>query len=119
MPKTAKIRKQKMGRERLEQRQKDKSKNRRDIKILIVLIIALLIINYPFLNRQLENFLDLNKEIYVDRIIDGDSIESEIEGNKTSIRLLGINTPERGEFLYDEAKEFLEDGIRLIQGKND
>jgi len=111
MPKTAKIRKQKMGRERLEQRQKDKSKNRRDIKILIVLIIALLIINYPFLNRQLENFLDLNKEIYVDRIIDGDTIESEIEGNKTSIRLLGINTPERGEFLYDEAKEFLEDGI--------
>lgn len=63
--------------------------------------------NYPFLNHLTENLVVERQEIFVDRIIDGDTIES----NKTSIRLLGINTPERGEFLYEEAKKFLEDEI--------
>ena len=78
-------------------------KKKRDIKILFFLLIFLLIINYPFLDRALKNFLDDTEVVHVDRIIDGDTIES----NKTSIRLLGINTPERGEFLYQEAKDFL------------
>lgn len=48
----------------------------------------------------------------VTRIIDGDTLELS-KGNK--IRLLGINTPERGRYLYDEAKERLEE---LVLGKN-
>jgi len=42
------------------------------------------------------------------RIIDGDTIEVNLSGNKETIRLLGMDTPERGEGLYLEAKEFLE-----------
>lgn len=41
----------------------------------------------------------------VERVIDGDTIIV----NGDSVRLLGINTPEKGEKYYEEAKEFLED----------
>ncbi len=76
----------------------------KDVLVLALLIIALVIINYNWLDNALNNFLNTYEQVHVDRIIDGDTIES----NKTSIRLLGINTPERGELYYEEAKEFLE-----------
>jgi len=79
----------------------------KDVLVLALLIIALVIINYSWLDNALNNFLNTYEQVHVDRIIDGDTIES----NKTSIRLLGINTPERGELYYEEAKEFLEQEI--------
>jgi len=75
------------------------------IFLLISLIILLFIINYSFLDSVLTNFLNEKETIIVRRVIDGDTI---VIDNK-SIRLLGINSPERGEKYYNEAKEFLED----------
>ncbi len=72
--------------------------------ILIFLIILLVVINYSFLDRVLVNFFDDKEYVEVDRVIDGDTI---VVGNE-SVRLLGINSPERGEDYYEEAKEFLE-----------
>ena len=46
---------------------------------------------------------DINRTT-VTRIIDGDTIEV---GNNT-VRLLGINSPEKGEIGYNEAKAFLQ-----------
>jgi micrococcal nuclease len=83
---------------------KKTDKKKKEIRILIILVVLLLIINYTFLDDALTKFLDETKIVHVDRVIDGDTIES----NGTSIRLLGINTPERGEYLYEEAKAFLE-----------
>ncbi len=80
---------------------------KKDIIILIALILTIIILNYPILDNKLENFLNTQEHVHVDRIIDGDTIES----NGTSIRLLGINAPERGELYYDEAKSFLEQEI--------
>ncbi len=48
----------------------------------------------------------------VSNVIDGDTIDIE---NDVRIRLLGIDTPERGTCYYDEAKTFLED---LIEDKD-
>ncbi len=79
----------------------------KDVLVLALLIIALVIINYSWLDNAVNNFLNTYEQVHVDRIIDGDTIES----NSTSIRLLGINTPERGELYYEEAKEFLEQEI--------
>lgn len=79
----------------------------KDALVLALLIIALVIINYNWIDNALDNFLNTDEQVHVDRIIDGDTIES----NKTSIRLLGINTPERGELYYEEAKVFLENEI--------
>ena len=81
----------------------------RDVSVLAILLVLLFIINYPFLNRQLENFLNTDEEVLVERIIDGDTIKA--ENRNESIRLLGINTPERGEIYYEEARQFLEEGV--------
>ena len=80
---------------------------KRGIWALAILIIILFAINYNFLDKQLVNFFNTEEKISVDRIIDGDTIES----NHTSIRLLGINCPEKGEQYYNEAKEFLSSEI--------
>jgi len=82
------------------------NQKKKDISILLLLILFFLTINYNTFDNSLENFLSsqTTQTIFVDRVIDGDTIVS----NGTSIRLLGINTPEREEFLYAEAKTFLE-----------
>ena len=80
---------------------------KKEIFLLVVLILILLAINYSFLDRTLKNFLIEKEVVFVERVIDGDTI---VSGN-SSIRLLGINSPERGEMYYDEAKVFLEELI--------
>ena len=75
------------------------------IFLLIGLILLLFIINYPLFDNGLEKFLQDKKTAFVERIIDGDTIVIE---NKTSVRLLGINSPEKGEIYSEEAEEFLE-----------
>ena len=41
------------------------------------------------------------------RVIDGDTIEVEIDDVNHTVRLLGINTPEKSRPYYQEAKDFL------------
>ncbi|MFH1663598.1 MAG: thermonuclease family protein [archaeon] len=57
------------------------------------------------------------KTVLVSRIIDGDTIETSL---KEKIRLIGINTPEKKEACFEEAKEFLETNLLgktvLVQG---
>lgn len=43
---------------------------------------------------------------FVNRVIDGDTF---VLKNKERVRLIGVNTPERGEHCYQEAKDKLED----------
>lgn len=93
--------------------------DKKGIYLLTILVLLLFAINYPFLDKLVIDFFDESDFIYVDRVIDGDTI---VSGNQ-SIRLLGINTPERGEEYYDEAKELLEflvlnKAIRLEFGKD-
>ena len=91
-------------------------------KIIILLVlssIGLFLGVYGFLDAKLQGYLVNYETAFIDRVIDGDTVES----NGTSIRLLGINTPERGEEYYSEAKEFLEDlvlnkTVRLEFGKD-
>jgi len=72
-----------------------------------IVVFFVIFLNYNIIDNSLEKFFDIKEYVYVERIIDGDTIETK---NKT-IRLLGINTPERGEKYYEEAKEFLEQKI--------
>ena len=92
------------------------------IWLLILLSAAMVVMNYNFVDNYLnETLVEEEKEIvFVDRVIDGDTI---VVGNQ-SIRLLGINTPERGEFFYDEAKDFLTElvvnqSVVLEKGRED
>jgi len=82
------------------------SKNKQII-FLVFLIVLLFVINYSFLDLFLVKFFDESEKVIVERVIDGDTVVV----NGTSVRLLGINSPERNEDYYSEAKNFLEDLI--------
>ena len=89
------------------------------IILLVFLVLILFIVNYSFIDTALENFLSDDEFGIVERVIDGDTVVI----NKTSVRLLGINSPEKGEQYSEEAKEFLEElvfnkTVRLEFGKN-
>jgi micrococcal nuclease len=89
-------------------KQKENKNKRKSIKslvaLLVILVLALIAVNYSFLDRTLTNFIGGKENVLVERIIDGDTIETDI-GN---VRFLGINTPERGDFGYQESSDFLE-----------
>ncbi len=72
--------------------------------LLVCLIVLLIAINYNFINSFLIKKFDSKEVVFVERVIDGDTVVV----NGSSMRLLGINTPEKNEIGYEEAKEFLE-----------
>jgi hypothetical protein len=76
-----------------------------EIILLIFLIVLFFTINYKFIDSKLQEFFEDKENVIVERVIDGDTIVVE---NNTHVRLLGINTPEKGEKYYEEAKNFLE-----------
>jgi len=77
------------------------------IFLLVLLVILFFVINYNFIDNWFKNFFEESESGFVERVIDGDTI---VIGNN-SIRLLGINSPERGEPYYEQAKQFLEKQI--------
>jgi micrococcal nuclease len=85
-----------------------KKKKQNQIALLIFLIVLLITINYSYFDEKIEEFLSDYEYATVERVIDGDTFVIE---NKTSVRLLGINSPERGELYYNEAREFLEESV--------
>ncbi len=81
---------------------------------IYVILISIFIIGF-FLgwfigqDEQLINFKKTESAL-VTQIIDGDTIA--IEGG-ARVRLLGIDTPEKGDFYYNEAKQYLENRILM------
>jgi endonuclease YncB( thermonuclease family) len=73
--------------------------------LLFILIIILIAVNYSSIDSFVTKNLSNEETIVIDRVIDGDTVVV----NKSSFRLLGINTPERGEYLYAEAKKYTEE----------
>jgi micrococcal nuclease len=54
-------------------------------------------------------------QVLVDRVVDGDTVEVRFPGGREEeVRLIGINTPEEGECLHDEAADLLRD---LVEGE--
>lgn len=79
----------------------------KNIRILISLIFILVVINYSFLDSLLVGFFSEGEVVFVEKVIDGDTIVV----NRSSVRLLGINSPESKRKYYEEAKEFLEEAV--------
>ncbi len=55
------------------------------------------------------------EEARVLRVIDGDTIDVEINGERQRVRYIGMNTPERNEPCFDEATVA---NVELVQGKS-
>lgn len=69
---------------------------------MILLILADLSVLYPKLTGKASEKIEIYY-VNVTRIIDGDTFETEIG----KVRLLGINTPEKDQLYYQEARDFL------------
>ena len=76
--------------------------------VLIIVFLSLFSVYYPVLSGKIIKNFD-KETCFVDRVIDGDTLVCDNE----TIRLLGIDTPERGEEYYLEAKDFL----RKVEGE--
>jgi len=85
------------------------------IFIVIVIFLGVLSVFYPYLTGEKSiNPVEYEKEqAFVTRVIDGDTLVYEINNISYTCRLLGIDTPERGEEYYQEAKDYL----AIVQGK--
>ena len=94
---------------------------KRNKKLLIYFIVLIIIaLDYPFIERYIDKTFEDYELGVVERVIDGDTLEV----NGSSVRLLGINTPEKNELYYGEAKEFLVNItqgqlVKLVKGKDD
>lgn len=70
--------------------------------LILSLFITLLIANSFYFHNLIKN--ENRKTVLVTRIIDGDTI---VVDNETNLRLLNINTPEKGTKGSEEAKQFI------------
>jgi len=77
--------------------------DRKPALFLALAITLLIVTNYLFFTGNL--FENQREKVVLSRAIDGDTVELK---DGRIIRLVNVNTPERGEFGYDRAKEFLE-----------
>ncbi len=79
-------------------------RNKKAIRVLEVILILLIILFFYVLYTILDSGEKLETS-FVTNVIDGDTI---IIAGGDSVRLLGIDSAERGEDFYQEAKERLE-----------
>lgn len=71
-----------------------------------ILVLLFIFINYSHLDGFFIKNFSNEETITVERVIDGDTV---VDTGGLHYRLLGINTPEKGEYLYSDAKKFLEE----------
>lgn len=92
---------------------------KKEYLLLISFGLLLLFVNYGFIDGVLIGAFEDFECGVVERIVDGDTVEIQFTVNglqsTEKLRLLGINSPEKGEVGSDEATEFLE---REILGKD-
>jgi len=85
------------------------AKKRLLIFILIILVLALISIYYPILKNTgntINSYYEKEQATLV-RVVDGDTIHALVNGEDVTIRLLGINTPEKKMPHTDDAANFL------------
>ncbi len=84
---------------------------KRLIKVISILFIAALTLLFGRLaeNAQEGNKRDKISPVYVDRVIDGDSVVATVKGRREQLRLTGIDAPELGQRPWGrDAKKFLQ-----------
>lgn len=75
------------------------------IRILIILLVFNTLILAGYLTSQMTgNGISERISINVSRVIDGDTLDSSVG----KIRLIGVNTPEKNNLGYEEAKQYLQ-----------
>lgn len=84
------------------------------ITIISIAILPAIFLLYGWMARNASerNKPDENNSVYIEKIIDGDSVEASVRGKREQIRFIGIDAPELGQKPWGKrAKKFLEDLI--------
>ncbi len=84
------------------------------MKRVLILVLVLLISGCSVVVYEKENNARLEGPYEVVRAIDGDTLDVIIDGSVERIRFSGINTPEKDQCYYQEAKDKLK---QLTEGK--
>lgn len=105
--------------------------NKRQMKTMrrwLPLIATLLVLLWQWYQRE-QNRPNLGTSptgelAYVTQIIDGDTVEAEVDGEAVRIRFVGINTPERDDPCWDEATQanealILHQWVTLVRDTSD
>jgi len=82
-------------------------KQRNTLWVLLFLIsgiIYYLLFGFRDLTEDIIKSRFIQEQVFITRVIDGDSIEL---SDSRKVRMLGVNTPEKGKFISDKAIEFM------------
>jgi len=97
-------------------------------RLLMFFIVMIVLVDLAYFYPRLtglsgKEFKYQKEPAFCLRVIDGDTIEIKINKTIESVRLLGINTPEKGKPFYDEAKIFLSEmenkSIEILRDSED
>lgn len=84
-----------------------RSVNTSIVSLLLILVFFGIRMMLPnnIITNEVINIEDFEPAI-VTKVIDGDTIWVEINGVEEKVRFIGVNTPEKGETGYEEAREY-------------
>ncbi len=87
---------------------------KKQIKILSIAILTLVFLLYGWMAKNASEGKkpDENNSVYIEKVIDGDSVAANIRGKREQIRFIGIDAPELSQKPWGRrSKKFLEDLI--------
>jgi endonuclease YncB( thermonuclease family) len=87
---------------------------KKQIKIISIAVLTLGSLLYGWMAKNTPEGKkpDENSSVYIERVIDGDSVEAYIRGKREQIRFIGIDAPELSQKPWGRrSKKFLEDLI--------
>jgi len=88
---------------------------RKQIKLISLTILTIASLLYGWLARNAPEgkSADENNSVFIEKVIDGDSVEANIRGKKEQIRFIGIDAPELSQKPWGKrSRKFLEDMIK-------
>jgi len=88
--------------------------SRKRIKIISITVLTLISLLYGWMakNAPEGKRTDDNNSVYIEKVIDGDTVEANIRGKREQIRFIGIDAPELGQKPWGKrSRKFLEDLI--------
>jgi len=87
---------------------------KKQVRILSIAILSLISLVYGWMARNAPEGKkpDENNSVYIEKVIDGDSVEANIRGKREQIRFIGIDAPELSQKPWGKrSRKFLEDLI--------
>ena len=87
---------------------------KKQLRIILIAVLSLIFLLFGCMARNAPEGKkpDENTSVYIEKVIDGDSVEANIRGKREQIRFIGIDAPELAQKPWGKrSRKFLEDLI--------